>query len=661
MNNLQVRLSVALVVVLLISLTFLSFRTSHHAEALVVPEVSAKAETVGRSLAGLIGQALSYDIPVDQFVGLDDHLAGIVAANPDLAYIAVLSAEGQTLYAGGVPPEAAETVIRLAPDRLNGLRIEVDIDPAYVRDVVYQLWIDLAIVMVVTALVALELIHISFGVGLYGAIEGVERRLSALRHGDLREHPPVSVAGAFGQIAEQIDARLAALRARITEASQAAIAAADGARERAVAAVAARFRIDQRVGESPMSAIAIRAPLFVFMFAEELTRPFLPIYIQGLASPIAGLSTAMVTSLPMVAFLAIVALAQPFLGTFTERAGRRRSLIVGAALGMAGYVATAFAFDLLALTIARAITAVGFALVFVSAQGFVIDTTQGAQRAKGMAVFIGAILVAGFCGPPIGGILADRLGMSTTFLIAGAAAAVSLLLARIALPKQAEIGKPSKLIRWRDIGAVLSAPRLTALLFFCALPAKLMLVAVAFFLVPLHMEASGQTQAAIGRLLMIYPLAMVLLVPVFATLAHDTDQRVRLVVLGGVVAGGGALLVTLGGGNIFLVGAVLLTLGLGQAMSIAAQSTLVGEYGKDVVNPIGEATLYGIFRLVERTGNALGPLLAGTLLGLYGFVPAVVGIGLGAVGGALAFALTVVVTGRAGATPPGSMLEGEAR
>ena len=660
MNTLQIRLSVALVVLLLSALTFLSLRTSNHAEALVVPQVTAKAETVGRSVAGLIGRAMAVGIPTDRFFGVDDYLAKIIADNPDLAYIAVLSPDGTEIYTAGTPKGGQEAVVRVEPEALAGLAVEVNVDPAFVRDVVYQLWIDLAIVMAVTALVALELIYISFGIGLYGAIEGVEQRLGALRRRDLRRHPAVSLSGAFGQIASEIDARLDALTERLTKAKQDAVAAADNARKKALDSVASRFRIGERIGETPASVVAIRAPLFIFMFAEELTRPFLPIYIQGLASPIEGLSPSLVTSLPMVAFLAIVALAQPFLGTLTERAGRRRSLVMGAALGAAGYVATAFAFDLMGLVIGRSVTAIGFALVFVAAQGYVIDNTDTAQRAKGMAVFIGAILVAGLCGPPIGGILADRVGMSTTFLLAGAAAVVSLGLAHIGVPRQEWDDKRSPMIRWRDLGLVLRSPRLSALLFLCALPAKLILVAVAFFLVPLHMEAVGQNQASIGRLLMIYPLMMVILVPAFASLAGRPDQRIRLVAVGGLVAGFSTLIIIADPNSVFTVAGMLACLGLGQAMSIASQSALVGEFGRDLPEPVGEAALYGIFRLVERTGNALGPLVAGALLGLYGFVPTIVGIGLGAAAGAALFALTAAIADRTEA-PPGADREGYAQ
>lgn len=648
MNRVQVRLSVALVAVLLAALTALSLRTSGRAETLLLPEISAKAETVGRSVAGLVDRALEIGIPVDSMVGVDAYLQGIVDAHPDLSAIAIRGGGGETLYVGGVAaPDTPWVDIPVPGEAATALTVSVGVDPAFAQDIVYKLWIDLAIVMVVTALVALELIYISFGVGRYGAIEGVEQRLAALRHGDLRTHPQVEGSGVFGDLARRIDTRLQALADRVRSLKAECEARADRVRQAAVEAVAARYRLGESVGASPLSAISIRAPLFVFMFAEELTRPFLPIYIQGLSSPIAGLSPAVVTSLPMVVFLAIIALAQPVLGTVTERAGRRRSLMTGAALGAAGYVATGFAYDLLGLTIARALTAIGFALVFVAAQGFVIDATDTRQRARGMAIFIGAILVAGLCGPPIGGILAERLGMATTFLIAGGFAVASLLLTAIALPRATGPTKHAAMIRWRDFARCFASARLAALLFLCALPAKVVLVAFCFFLVPLHMEATGHDQAAIGRLLMIYPLAMVVLVPVFASLADRDDRRVLFVTGGGLLAGLGGLVVLGDPDNVFVLAAMLLLLGLGQAMSIAPQSALVGAFGKRLAAPVAESSVYGVFRLVERSGSALGPVLAGILLGLYGFLTAVVLIGLTVALAAGLFGLTVAAVRRA--------------
>ena len=645
MNRIQINLSVALVAVLLLALAFVSFRTADRAETLILPEIEHKAETAGRSIAGLVGKALDVGIPLDRLVGLDGYLDTMVRDNAGLSYIALRDENGEALYASGTPTGLDGAQVELSD---SGLVIDVDLDPTYAKGVVYKLWIDLAIVMVVTALVALELVYISFGVGDYGAIEGMEQRLQSLRRGDLSEHPDVATGNVFGVLARRFDVRLKAVTSRLLAVLAEARGQGQAAREKALESLKTRYRLGEVFGASSVMVVAIRAPLFVFMLAEEVTRPFLPLYIQRLAKPIGGLSPEVVISLPMVVFLAIVALAQPILGTVTERAGRRRSLMTGAALGAAGYVATAFAYDLIGLTLARAITAVGFAFVFVAAQGFVIDSTSTRQRARGMAVFVGAILVAGMCGPPIGGILAERLGMATTFVLAGGLAAMSLVLAALSLPRTARTRKHIPAIGWRDFAATLGSVRLSALFFLCALPAKVALVAVCFFLVPLHMEALGNDQAAIGRMLMVYPLVMVLLVPMFASVAGNVHRRTALVTGGGLVAGLGAMLMTVGADSIYVIAAMLLMLGIGQAMSITAQSALVGQYGAHLDGRVSESSLYGIFRLVERIGSALGPAIGGAFLGLYGFASGVVLIGACVAAGAVVFGLTVAVRGGAG-------------
>jgi Na+/melibiose symporter-like transporter len=156
------------------------------------------------------------------------------------------------------------------------------------------------------------------------------------------------------------------------------------------------------------------------------------------------------------------------------------------------------------------------------------------------------------------------------------------------------------------------------------------------------MESLGATQSATGRMLMIYPIAMVLLVPFFASLADRWNMRAQFVALGGLVAGLSAFAVLLRAGDDFVpIAAMLLGLGLGQAISIAPLSGLVGELGRELPAGVSESSVYGIFRLVERTGNALGPLVAGILLGVYGFGTTVAIIGGVMAASALLFFLIV--------------------
>ena len=71
----------------------------------------------------------------------------------------------------------------------------------------------------------------------------------------------------------------------------------------------------------------------------------------------------------------------------------------------------------------------------------------------------------------------------------------------------------------------------------------------------------------IGRLQTIYPLTMVLLVPLAARLADRWGQRSRFVLLGGLMAGGSAVLAWPGGGGVWPLALVLLGLGVGIIVS----------------------------------------------------------------------------------------------
>jgi len=222
------------------------------------------------------------------------------------------------------------------------------------------------------------------------------------------------------------------------------------------------------------------------------------------------------------------------------------------------------------------------------------------------------------------------------------------------------------------------------LLFGCAFPSKFMLAALCFYLVPVELERQGYGSADIGRLQMIYPLMMVLCVPLFASLADRLRQRTLFVVMGGVLAGAGALLAGIGASPAVMA-MILLLLGLGQAMSITSQSALVADSARQAPGVSGalvassasgtsgtsgtsstpgtsdtpaassaSGAVLGVFRLVERGGAAAGNAAGGILLGAVGFSAATLSIGVLVAAGALGFALSVRPGRRPSGTPPGA-------
>src|SRR5437762_316636 len=111
----------------------------------------------------------------------------------------------------------------------------------------------------------------------------------------------------------------------------------------------------------------------------------------------------------------------------SERVGRRTAMLMGAAIATAGFGASALAHNLYDLLLWRSLCALGYAMVFVAAQGYVLDRTDSSNRAQGFALFIGAIMVATVCGPSIGGILADNIGYRMSFGVSAIMSLVSVL------------------------------------------------------------------------------------------------------------------------------------------------------------------------------------------------------------------------------------------
>ncbi len=633
MRRLDLPLLLVLAFMLVAALIFISWRALDSAERLLLPELSSKASVIGKSVSGLLEEAVDYGIPLEQVVGADTVLNEEIQASPEFSSIEIRLASGTVLAearsqatAAGSDPLQVKTPVTVA-GKVRATVI-VTIPRSLVDRTIRNIWLDVSIVLLASLLVTFEMLAMVFNSEIGRALRGLGQRLVTIGRGDLRRHPGVDAPGLFGEASRLLDQRVEVL----SEKQKALEARAEALEQPALLAelkqLDRRFRITQVREEPPPGLAAIRAPLFLFFFAEEITRPFLPSFISTLASPIAGLSREVVISLPIVLFMVIVAILQPFLNGFTECFGRRRSLRVGIILAVVGFAGSAHVGDLLQFLIFRSLTAVGYALVFVSAQGAIIDATDRVNRARGLSILVAAIFVAALCGPPVGGILAVRLGDRETFLASAILALMALAVTRFAMPKEARRDRLSGAAR-PSLGLILrviNKPAMAMLLFGCAFPAKLILAALIFYLVPLSMADGGFDQAAIGRVLTLYALSMILLVPFVSRFSDRRGYRPGFVLVGAVLSAS-AVVHPLLWAEPWGEAVMVLQLGVAQALSITPQSALVGELGRRHLPDVPEGMVYGVFRLVERSGNAVGPALTAVVLGAYGFDMALLVVG----------------------------------
>jgi MFS family permease len=662
------RLAGVIMVCVVIALAVVSYFSHRVFDRELVPETEQKAATVANSVRALVLKATSYGVPFQQLYGVDQTFGDVFDENPEFTYAAITDIDGNMLFSRGREPDGVRDYFRapavlavgldptatwkathvgnlyfiampIANDKPLGM-LHIGIDGKFVDNVLLEVLLDVLVVLVVSLFFTLELLNFMAGARLASGLGEFGQQVERMRSGDFTATARVRANDEIGRLLRRIDAAIDHLNVRyeflVGELEDKLRTAAGARREALKPAMSALegIRSRFRFGSAPASAEGdemnlnrIRAPLFAFILAEEMTRSYLPSYVNQLLVAIPFLSPQVVIGLPIMLFMLIVALGQPYLGSWSERVGRRRAMLFGALIATVGFAGTALAFNLYDLLLWRSLCALGYAMVFVASQGYVLDRTGHANRAQGFALFIGAIMVATVCGPSIGGILADNIGFRMSFGVSAVMATISIL-AIMRLPTtevRSPAARPSRAPRMREIMALMVNKRFMTLTGLAAMPAKIILTGVCFYLVPLYIVSIGNTSAMAGRMLMVYAVMMVMIVPLSATLSDSSLRRDRYVSIGLIISGLSGMLLLVSDSFLVLFGVVFL-LGLGQALSIAAQSALVADHCQEEIRIYGHDAVYGVYRLLERLGNALGPLIASLLVIFWGYQGAFVAI-----------------------------------
>jgi MFS family permease len=644
---------------------------SHRAfERTLAPEVAKKMASVGSSIRALVLTAVENDIDFNSLYGVEQRFEDVKNEAPEVSYVAVTDVHGNVLHQRLKPatgaleyfrsrevlrlletPDAKAVATRVgeqyivslpivSPQRALGM-VHIGVDVRFVDEIIKDLLFDIIVVLLVSLFFTLELLHFMTGAKLEASVRTLVTTLERGASGNFASPPSLPQETAFSSLSNLMNGALArvnaAYEALAREIEQGRRVPAHERLPGLAQAYAGLQELGKRFRfgvESPDGAAAegqlekVRAPLFLFILAEELTRPFLPAYVKKLLIPLPGIAPEIVVGLPIALFMLIVAIGQPFLAVYCERAGYRKTMIIGAAIAAAGFFASAFAVNVLDLLLWRSLCALGYAMVFVSAQGYVLENSAPVGRVRSFAVFVGAIMAASICGPSIGGILADNIGERPTFGIAALLAIGSIAVIRL-LPqtRSARAGAmETRVPKLREIFALLGNARFMTVTGLAAIPAKILLTGVCFYLVPLYVLSIGQTQAMAGRVLMAYAVMMVVIAPLTPALAN-TRERMLWLVGGGLLLSGAGGLLLLAGRTIGWVFAAVVMVGVGQSLAISAQSALVSDHCEEAIARLGEGTVYGVYRLLERLGNAFGPLLAGALVLHLGYQPSFVVIG----------------------------------
>jgi MFS family permease len=624
--------------VLMLAAAFVSFRAGLYAEEHLVKERLGVQREIGLSVAAVIEKALAYGVPFERLVDVDRYLEAVKQDNPELDYLIVLDRNGAPRYATELRALEGRTTLLGALSRLSeseavahagayfnmAIPIKLSYRPIgwlhigersnFIAKLMWDIAFDILAVLVVAILVAFELLRLMLAAAFTSPLRAMQEVLTGASRGDFRQYLPRDFFGGIGRLNRAINSSLEAINkaARARQAAGRELPAGDS------------FDLPNTRQVLRINAVEnIGWPFFLLIFSESLSLSFFPIFVSQFVDPNSSISQSIVIGLPITVFMLVWAVTMPYAGACCDRIGFRKAFGLGALITTLGLVLTAFADSMLQLLLWRSLTAIGYGLVYVTTQAYITAHFPPAERTRGQALFLTTFFAGSLCGAAIGGILVDRLGFEKTFLLSGGLSAVASFYVLRFMSKTVAHSRTSKGLGLSDFGLLIRQRQFATITFLSAVPAKVALAGFLYYSVPLYLKELGHDQSSTGRIMMAYGLVIIMLSPLVAQFADRARHRWRFVMIGGYAA---AIAIAM---PLFVEGGMgaalaVIGLGIGHAIGVSSQMTLINDRCEAVVKEVGQAAAVGIFRMIERIGMLLGPIMLGAMIALSNFVNAFV-------------------------------------
>lgn len=396
-----------------------------------------------------------------------------------------------------------------------------------------------------------------------------------------------------------------------------------------------------------------RPVMFAFLFAMALPLGFLPLYARqlldaGVDEGVAALLVALPTTAEMAAGLAMALLA----GRLIDRRGWAVPAAWGMGLALAGNLACALAGDLWSLTAARALAGLGYGLVWMALQGFVVNLGPSQYRGRNMTALIAGLFAGHMTGAAVGGMLASQAGHRPVFVVGALMVLAAALALRLLLWPYRGAGKGRAVASQAPLGSaggarlrrLLSDRGYGALLLGSVVPFSIAQVGLLSYALPLHFDALGASTADVGRVIMLYGFCVIYLGPLLGLATDHSRHWKRWITAGGLVGAAGLLLLQWAPGVWGMAAAVAL-LAVASCLAGAAQTPYM--LAREPALAYGAAGATGIMRGADKFGQMLGPLIVGALFAGVGMSAALVWTGVLYLVGTLLFWMLAPADGSA--------------
>ena len=379
------------------------------------------------------------------------------------------------------------------------------------------------------------------------------------------------------------------------------------------------------------------ACIFTAMLGLGIVGPIMPLYAEDLGA------TFVQIGLLSSAFSMSRLIFTPPVGRLSDTKSKKKIIACGLAAYMVVSILYTFAWDFTSLVSMRFLHGMGSAMAMPVAMAYAAELAPKGYEGRYMGTINFATFAGMGCGPLIGGYLTDTFSLSAPFYLMGALTALSLLLTLILLPEEKRTSAARS--RSRPSFRKILSNRLIRATFIYRVVGALGRGSIMGFL-SLYISGSpeigglGQPVSVAGLILSAGMISTAVMQRPFGVLA-DRYSKIRLILLGGVVASAGyALLPSARTAWEVLVARLIVS--AGGAMGLPALTAIAAIEGRE----LGVGSTMSTLQSAMSLGMIVGPLLSGVIVDLVGLrLVFYVGFLMGLLGTAVFYLLQIGTEG----------------
>ncbi|WP_081731693.1 MFS transporter [Mesorhizobium sp. L103C131B0] len=585
------------------------------------PELDKRTRLIGSIANDAIARTLKAGVPLDMMVGGREFFSSLLRDFPEISYFALVT-NRPILEMGTRPPTTtsvmlqAGTVVPIVVDNKLVANVVVIKNAGYLSRQFRDLILDLLVVTLVTILLAVELVSVMTNHSLTGPLTRLDYILKLQAAGDFSHRILVSGISAVDRLGQALSLRAERLAAMMAAAQELPKGTRAVQLEPDFIIPAGRPLIMRfcSLGD-------VRLPLFLIAAADSFPLSFFSLYVRDSDNPLTWLNPGIVISLPLAAYLTAIVFGSPYARPLAKRFGHRNLFLfasIPAALSNFGFFISTNVLEIIFFCV---FSGIGYAFASLSCQDYVIDAAPKEHRAQALGLFHVAMFGGFYAGTALGGVVADRLGERSVFLVCAVLIVISAAMILRMLPGPTHVsalteqGGRSKL---RQLLGTIADGQFATLLFGIILPQTILDQVFISYLLSLQMNALGASTADTGRLMMIYFLMVILSGSLYGRLPAGRISAVGITVAGALL-GGVTLLAAAAVTNGWTMVVAAIGTGLGYGLVSGPQTATVMELAEGRLAHIGSERVLGAVRVMDRIGSVVGLFAIAGVAGSFGY------------------------------------------